>query len=82
MVFCGLAWVGWDGCISLQPLAAAINSTAALVYAENRAMRIRLLGSSALWITTGIYWHSWPLVLTELVAVTLNLRTILRLKKP
>ncbi len=75
-----LAWLGWDGWISLPPLAAAINSTAALVYADNRMMRIRLLISSALWIGTGLYWQSWSMVLTEFVAVVLNLRTILRLR--
>ena len=79
LILIALAWLGWDGWISLPPLAAAINSTAALIYAENRAMRMRLLISSALWIGTGLYWLSWPLVFTELLAVSLNLRTIYRL---
>jgi Bacterial inner membrane protein len=76
-----LAVAGWDGWISLLPLAAAINSTAALFYAKNREMRIRLLGSSLLWIGTGLYWHSWPIMLTEVIAISINLRTILRLQK-
>lgn len=80
-VFCALAVIGWDGWVSLLPLAAAINSTAAMVYGDNRQMRIRLLLSSALWISTGLYWNSWPMVVTELIAVTLNLRTILRLAR-
>jgi len=63
-------------------LAAAFNSTVALLRTSNRGMRVQLLGSSTLWIATGVYWHSWPMVLTELIVVCANLRTIRRLGQP
>ena len=81
-VFAALAWSAWEGWVSLLPLAAAINSTAAFLRDSNRGMRVQLLGSSALWIATGTYWHSWPMVLTEFIVVCANLRTIHRLGQP
>lgn len=79
-VFAVLAWWGWDGWISLLPLAAAINSTAAMLRPSNRGMRVQLLASSMLWIGTGLYWLSWPILVTEGIAVAANLRTIARLR--
>lgn len=72
----------WQGPVSLLPAFAVINTTLALFYLENRAMRILMLASSVAWIINDIIWQAWPALLAESVAVLLNLRTISRLKAP
>ncbi|MBF0257096.1 MAG: YgjV family protein [Gammaproteobacteria bacterium] len=79
LLFIGLTALSWQGPISLLPAFAVINTTLALFYLGNRAMRIALLGSSIAWIANDILWHAWPALLAEVVAAGLNLRTIQRL---
>lgn len=81
LLFCLLTAISWDGWISLLPAFAVINTTLALFYLGNRAMRIALLASSAAWITNDILWQAWPALLAESVAAALNLRTIARLPR-
>lgn len=80
-LFALLAALSWDGWISLLPTFAVINTTLALFYLGNRAMRIALLASSAAWIANDILWQAWPALLAESVAAALNLRTIARLPR-
>jgi hypothetical protein len=79
LLFIGLTALSWQGPISLLPAFAVINTTLALFYLGNRAMRIALLASSLAWIANDILWHAWPALLAEVVAAGLNLRTIQRL---
>lgn len=68
--------LSWQGAISLLPAFAVINTTLALFYLENRAMRIVILASSTAWIINDLFWQAWPALLAEAVAIVLNLRTI------
>lgn len=72
--------VSWQGPVSLLPGFAVINTTLALFYLENRAMRIVMLASSIAWIINDLIWQAWPALLAESVAVLLNLRTISRMQ--
>ena len=76
LLFAGLTAVSWQGPVSLLPAFAVINTTLALFYLGNRAMRIALFASSAAWIANDLYWQAWPALLAEVVVVVLNLRTI------
>lgn len=79
MLFVMLTALSWQGWISLLPAFAVINTTLALFYLDNRRMRIVLLASSTAWIANDIIWQAWPALLAEVVAVGLNVRTILRM---
>lgn len=79
-VFAAIAAATWEGPVSLLPTLAAINSTAAFAFGSNLGMRYMLLGSSALWLTNGLIWHSLPVIVTECIAIALNLHTIWRLR--
>lgn len=78
-IFVVMTVASWQGPVSLLPGFAVINTTLALFYLENRAMRIVMLASSAAWIVNDLIWQAWPALLAETVAVVLNLRTIRRL---
>lgn len=80
-VFSAIAVATWEGPVSLLPTLAAINSTAAFAYGSNLGMRYMLLGSSTLWLANGLVWQSLPVIVTECIAITLNLTTIWRLRK-
>ncbi len=75
-IFAGLTLGSWQGLISLAPAFAVINTTLALFYLDNRAMRIALLASSMAWIGNDLYWRAWPALLAESVAIAINLHTI------
>jgi len=79
-IFVLMTVFSWQGLVSLLPAFAVINTTLALFYLENRAMRIVILASSIAWIINDLIWQAWPALLAESVAVLLNLRTISRLK--
>ncbi|PPD35800.1 MAG: hypothetical protein CTY19_01785 [Methylomonas sp.] len=79
LIFAGLTWLSWQGAISLLPAFAVINTTLALVYFDNRNMRISLIASSFAWINNDIYWQAWPALFAEVVAVGINIRTIRKL---
>jgi hypothetical protein len=81
-VFVLMTFFSWQGLVSLLPAFAVINTTLALFYLENRAMRILMLASSVAWIINDIIWQAWPALLAESVAVLLNLRTISKMKTP
>lgn len=78
-VFVLMTALSWQGPVSLLPGFAVINTTLALFYLENRAMRIVILASSAAWIINDLIWQAWPALLAEAVAIVLNLRTISRM---
>jgi hypothetical protein len=80
-VFIVMTVVSWQGLVSLLPGFAVINTTLALFYLQNRAMRMVILGSSIAWIVNDIIWQAWPALLAESIAVLLNIRTIYRLKQ-
>ncbi|MDD4913653.1 MAG: YgjV family protein [Methylococcales bacterium] len=80
-LFAVLAALSWQGAVSLLPAFAVINTTLALFYFGNRAMRIALLASSLAWIGNDFYWQAWPAILAESVAMAINLTTIWRLFK-
>lgn len=71
--------ISWQGPVSLLPAFAVINTTLALFYLPNRAMRIAMLASSVAWVINDYIWLAWPSLLAEAVAVVVNLRTIARL---
>ncbi len=76
LFFLTLTVFSWQGWISLLPAFAVINTTLALYFFENRNMRIVLLFSSLAWIANDCYWHAWPALLAESIAMLINLRTI------
>ncbi len=76
LVFCGLTAVSWQGWPSLLPAFAVLNTTMALFYLNNRAMRSVLLLSSLSWIANDVYWQAWPALLAESVAMLINIHTI------
>lgn len=80
-LFVCLTVISWQGAVSLLPAFAVINTTLALFYLHNRAMRLALLASSLAWITNDVYWQAWPALLAESVAVLINLSTIRALFK-
>lgn len=80
-IFVLMTLFSWQGPVSLLPGFAVINTTLALFYLENRAMRIVILASSVAWIINDIIWQAWPALLAEAVAILLNLRTITRMDK-
>lgn len=82
VLFVSLAVLSWQGWVSLLPAFAVINTTLALFYLDNRAMRLVILLSSAAWIGNDFYWQAWPAMLAESVAVLVNLVTIRRLGQP
>lgn len=75
-IFAGLTVGSWQGVQSLLPAFAVINTTLALFYLDNRAMRIALLASSLAWIGNDWYWQAWPALLAETVAMAINGHTI------
>lgn len=79
-LFVLLTALSWQGTVSLFPAFAVVNTTLALFYLGNRAMRIALLASSAAWIANDIVWQAWPALLAEVVAAALNIRTIRRMR--
>lgn len=79
LLFAGMTAWSWQGGVSLLPAFAVINTTLALFYLGNRAMRVALLASAAAWIANDVVWQAWPALLAESVAVGLNLRTIRRM---
>jgi len=81
LLFAALTVLSWQGLISLLPAFAVVNTTLALFYFSNRAMRIALLASSLAWIANDFYWQAWPALLAESVAVVINLLTIRQLFK-
>ena len=78
-IFVLLTVLSWQGLVSLLPVFAVLNTTWALFYLDNRWMRLTLLASSAAWISNDLYWHAWPALLAESVAVLINLHTLRRL---
>lgn len=78
-LFCVLTVISWQGWVSLLPAFAVINTTLALFYLGNRAMRMALLASSLAWISNDVYWQAWPALLAESVAVLINANTIRKL---
>ncbi|MCK9605614.1 MAG: YgjV family protein [Methylomonas sp.] len=76
VIFAGLTHLSWQGYMSLLPAFAVSNTTLALYYFNNRAMRIALLASSAAWIINDVYWQAWPALIAESVAIGINIRTI------
>lgn len=81
LLFIALTALSWQGAVSLLPAFAVINTTLALFYFNNRNMRITLLASSLAWISNDLYWHAWPVLLAESVAMGINFRTICGLKR-
>jgi hypothetical protein len=76
LIFGILTMLSWQGWVSLLPAAAVINTTLALFYLDNKSMRIVLLASSFAWISNDLYWHAWPALIAESVAMGINIRTI------
>ena len=76
VLFIALTALSWQGKISLLPAFAVINTTLALFYLNNRDMRIAMLASSIAWISNDLYWHAWPALLAEVVAMIINIKTI------
>lgn len=78
-LFIGLSVLSWQGPVSCLPAFAVINTTLALFYLDQRAMRAVLLVSSVAWIANDWYWQAWPALLAESVAMLINLRTMRKL---
>ena len=76
LIFGILTMLSWQGWVSLLPAAAVINTTLALFYLDNKSMRIALLASSFAWISNDLYWHAWPALIAESVAMGINIHTI------
>lgn len=79
VIFALLTLFSWQGWVSLLP-AFAVNTTLALFYLDNKSMRIALLASSFAWISNDLYWHAWPALIAESVAMGINIRTVRSLK--
>lgn len=77
-VFAVLTFMSWQGPVSLLPAFAVINTSLALFYLQQRAMRLALLLSSCAWLSNDWYWQAWPALLAESVAMLINGRTIQR----
>lgn len=80
-LFTFLTISSWQGAISLLPAFAVINTTLALFYLGNVAMRWALLMSSAAWIWNDLLWEAWPALFAESLAVLISLRTLLHLHR-
>jgi hypothetical protein len=81
LLFAGLTLSAWQGAVSLLPAFAVMNTTWALFHLGNRAMRLSLLASSAVWIWNDVLWDAWPALLAESMAAMINVRTLIRLHR-
>lgn len=67
---CAMTWHDWTSAV---PWLAAINSTYALCYLDNRKMRKVMIITSVLWLINGIIWVSWAQIFAEVIKITINM---------